>query len=169
MAERLHKGAVVVDGLMEFLRAASKAEPEFDKAMRFAGERVAQSVTDLAKQNAAAIAPHGSGGRSQAAVVVSKLLARRERIPVIKLDHKRGFVSVSRPNAKRRRNVTAGDVFFGAEFGGRARKRTQQFQAHRGRRGYFFWQAVRDRRSFIAKEYMDAQDDVLRSLAPGAK
>jgi hypothetical protein len=65
------------------------------------------------------------------------------------------------------RKVTYGDVFFGAEFGGRRRKTTQQFLRHRGRQGYFFWQAVRDSRSYIAKEYVQAIDDVVAMLGIG--
>jgi hypothetical protein len=65
--------------------------------------------------------------------------------------------------------VTMGNVFFGAEFGGRGpRGGTQQFLPHRGRRGYFFWQAVRDKKSFISAEYSDAIERVLKKLASGA-
>ena len=173
-------------GLMEFLRAASQAIPDFDKAMRKAAEDVAQKVVDDAKKNAAAQPPHGknnTSGRSQAQVVATALRARRDRIPTIKLDHKRGFVSKSRSNRRRTRtvqgpflrgmrkpgSVTMGDVFFGAEFGGRARKTTQQFLRHRGRQGYFFWQAVRDNKSYIVQEYSDAIERVLKELAKGAK
>lgn len=67
------------------------------------------------------------------------------------------------------RKVTMGDVFFGAEFGGRRRKTTQQFLRHRGRQGYFFWQAVRDNKSFIAEAYQDAIESVLENLAKGAE
>jgi hypothetical protein len=105
---------------------------------------------------------------SQAQAVVNGLRARRDRIPTIKLDSKRGFVSASRPNRKRKTKVTMGDVFFGAEFGGRRRPTTQQFLRHRGRQGYGFWQAVRDSNGFIAKEYSDAIDRVLKELAQGA-
>ncbi|NBW21922.1 MAG: hypothetical protein EBR82_79610 [Caulobacteraceae bacterium] len=172
-------------GLMEFLRAASQAIPDFDKAMRKAAEEVAQKVVDDAKKNAAAQPPHGknnTSGRSQAQVVATALRARRDRIPTIKLDHKRGFVSKSRSNRRRTRTVqgpflrgmrkpgtvTMGDVFYGAEFGGRARKTTKQFLRHRGRQGYFFWQAVRDNKSYIVKEYSDAIERVLKELAKGA-
>jgi hypothetical protein len=61
-----------------------------------------------------------------------------------------------------------GQVFFGAEFGGRRRKTTQQFLRHRGRQGYFFWQAVRDNKEKIAAEYISAIDLVLKKLAAGA-
>jgi hypothetical protein len=161
-------------GLMDFLREASQALPDFNKEMRIAAEQVAQHVVDRAKANASGQPKHGaqrpgSSGQSQAQAVVNGLRARRDRIPTIKLDHKRGFVSASRPNRKRKTKVTMGDVFFGAEFGGQRRNTTKQFLRHRGRQGYFFWQAVRDNKSFIAQEYSDAIDRVFKRLAAGAK
>lgn len=162
------------DGLFEFLRIAGQADAEFNKKMRIAAEQVAQHVVDRAKVNAQGQPKHGqnrpgSSGMSQAQAVVNGLRARRDRIPTIKLDHKRGFVSASRPNRKRKTKVTMGDVFFGAEFGGRRRPTTQQFLRHRGRQGYFFWQAVRDNKSFIAEEYSAAVDRVFKRLAAGAR
>jgi hypothetical protein len=166
--------AFFAPGLLQFLREASQALPEFNTEMRKAAEVVAQNVVDQAKRNAAGQPKHGpnrpgSSGQSQAQVVVSGLRARRDRIPTIKLDHKRGFVSASRPNRKRDVKVTMGNVFFGAEFGGRRRPTTKQFLRHRGRQGYFFWQAVRDKKSFIVAEYSDAVERVLKKLASGAE
>jgi hypothetical protein len=166
--------AFVVDGLFKFLREASQANENFNKEMRIAAEGVAQHVVDRAKTNAAGQPKHGpnvkgSSGRSQAQAVVDGLRARRDRVPVIKLDHKRGYVSASRSNRRRKSKVTMGMVFYGAEFGGRRRPTTQQFLRHRGRQGYFFWQAVRDSKSFIAIEYANAIEGVLKKLAIGAK
>jgi hypothetical protein len=90
--------------------------------------------------------------------------ARRDRLPTIKLSEKSAFVSKSNPNRKRKVKVTRGDVFFGAEFGGQARPRTQQFLRHRGRSGYFFWQTVRKEKGNIANEYLDAIQKVLNTL-----
>ena len=166
--------SIAAPELLQFLRLASQAYPEFNKEMRIAAEQVAQVVVDRAKANASGQPKHGrqrpgASGQSQAQAVVNGLRARRDRIPTIKLDHKRGFVSASRPNRRRKTKVTMGDVFFGAEFGGRRRPTTMQFLRHRGRQGYFFWQAVRDSKSYIAKEYSDAIDRVLKSLATGAR
>ena len=163
--------AFTAPGLFEFLRQASQAYPQFDLEMRKAAEEVAQIVVEKAKQNAAAQPPHGRnpGSRSQAAAVVSGLRARRDRIPTIKLDHNRGFVSASRPNRKRKTKVKMGDVFYGAEFGGGRRPTTQQFLRHRGRSGYFFWHSVRDSKSTIVQEYSDAIERVLKSLAAGVE
>lgn len=166
--------SIAAPGLFEFLRIASQAYPDFNREMRKAAEEVAQVVVDRAKVNAASQPKHGpnragSSGMSQAQAVVGKLRARRDRIPTIKLDHKGAFVSASRPNRKRKTKVRAGDVFFGAEFGGRRRKTTQQFLRHRGRQGYFFWEAVRDNKSYIAKAYSEKIELVLKSLAAGVE
>jgi hypothetical protein len=56
-------------------------------------------------------------------------------------------------------------VFFGAEFGGGRRKTTQQFLRHRGNQGYFFWQAVRDSKSFIAQEYLNNVEKVIKTIS----
>jgi hypothetical protein len=180
--------AFVAPGLLQFLREASQASPKFNLEMRKAAMVVANYVVDAAKSNAAGQPPHGkqregSSGRSQAQVVVNGLRARHDRIPTIKLDSKRGYPSKSRTNKQRTAGiqgpflgkkipkpgtVTMGQVFFGAEFGGRRRKTTQQFLRHRGRQGYFFWQAVRDNKEKIAAEYISAVDLVLKKLAAGA-
>jgi hypothetical protein len=85
-------------------------------------------------------------------------------LPAAVLSEKSGFVSKSRPNRKRKRKVTRGDVFFGAEFGGARTPKTQQFLRHRGKAGYFFWPTVRKHKADIAKEYLDAITRVLDKL-----
>ena len=150
---------VVIEGLGAFLRKASQELPEFNNKMRIAAQQVAENLVVKARVEA------GSITRSRQATEVMKgMRARRDRIPTIKLSEKSGFVSQSRPNRKRKRKVTRGDVFFGAEFGGARNKNTQQFLRHRGKAGYFFWPTVRKEKTAIAKEYLDAIDKVLVSL-----
>jgi hypothetical protein len=177
------------DELLKELKDLSQKSPLFAKEMKKASQAIAQEIVDRAIINANGQPPHGrpregSSGHSQASQVVRGLRARRDRLPTIKLDHNKAFVSKSRSNKTRGlgrqgpglasagikgfdRKVTYGDVFFGAEFGGRRRKTTQQFLRHRGRQGYFFWQAVRDSKSYIAKEYVQAIDDVVAMLGIG--
>lgn len=165
--------------LFDLLKDLQQKSPLFKDEMRKASEAIAQHVVDRAVVNANGQPPHGrpregSSGHSQASQVVRGLRARRDRIPTIKLDHNRLYKSGSRSNKSRTegkafgpgltRKVVFGDVFFGAEFGGRRTKKTQQFLRHRGRQGYFFWQAVRDSRSYIAKEYIASIDDIAAML-----
>jgi hypothetical protein len=184
-AERAGFDVVIIANYKELydtLRDLGKQSPLFTKELRKASEEIAQHIVDKAKVNAAGQPKHGptvrgSSGRSQAQIVVNALRARRDRIPTIKLDGTKLYPSKSRSNAKRTkgkafgpgmtRKVTMGDVWFGAEFGGRGSKKTQQFLRHRGRQGYFFWQAVRDSKSFIIKEYVQAIDDIGDMLGIG--
>ena len=151
--------AIQIQGIFEFLRDASKADKRFDGEMRKAAQNVAENLNQKAKAEAATVTRS-----SQAVEVMKGMRARRDRIPTIKLSEKSAFVSKSNPNRKRKRKVTRGDVFFGAEFGGQARPRTKQFLRHRGRSAYFFWPTVRKEKENIAKQYLDAIQKVLNTL-----
>jgi hypothetical protein len=56
--------------------------------------------------------------------------------------------------------VTGSDVFFGSEFGGKARDTTQQFPVHRGREGYWFWPTLREDTPDIVDEWAYVLDDL---------
>jgi hypothetical protein len=155
--------AIQIIGITKFLRDAAKADDRFNTEMRKAAQNVAQNLVDKAKVEAGTITRS-----SQATEVMKGMRARRDRIPTVKLDEKSGFVSKSNPNRKRKRKVTRGDVFFGAEFGGQATPRTKQFLRHRYRSGYFFWPTVRKEKENIAREYLDAIDKVLNTLKDSA-
>lgn len=151
---------VLIDGLADFLRKAAKADDRFNSHMREAARGVAEQIVDGAKMEAQTVTRN-----RQALEVMKGMRAYNDRIPTVKLADKSGFVSVSRPNRKRKRKVTRGDVFFGAEFGGQARPTTRQFLRHRGRSGYFFWPTVRRLKDKIAQDYLAAIDRVLKTLA----
>lgn len=151
---------ILIKGLADFLRDSAKADDRFNTEMRKAAQDVAQLMVDAANVEAATVTRS-----SQAMEVMKGMRATRDRIPTVKLNEKSGFVSRSRPNRKRKRKVTRGDVFFGAEFGGGARPQTKQFLRHRGTRGYFFWPTVRKKKDEIAREYLMAIDRVLKMLA----
>jgi hypothetical protein len=151
--------AIEIVGIAAFLRDAAKADERFNTEMRKAAQNVAENLNQKAKAEATTVT------RSRQATEVMKgMRARRDRIPTVKLSEKSAFVSKSNPNRNRKRKVTRGDVFFGAEFGGQATPRTQQFLRHRGRSGYFFWPTVRKEKENIAREYLDAIQKVLNTL-----
>ena len=150
---------IEIKGIYEFLRDASRADQRFDVEARLAAGKVAENLLVKARVEA------GSVTRNRQAVEVMKgMKVGRDRVPKVYLATKSGFVSVSNPNRKRKRKVTRGDVFFGAEFGGGARPHTRQFLRHRGRSAYFFWPTVRKEKENIAKEYLDAIQEVLNNL-----
>ena len=143
--------------MTDLLNDLQKIEPNFNKEMRKAGQAVAQLLVNEAVKEAASVTR-----ARQALEVMKGMRAQRDRLPTIKLNHKSGFVSRSRPNRDRKVKVTRGDVFFGAEFGGGARKNTDQFLRHRGRSGYFFWPTVRKEKQNIAAEYLNAIRTVMK-------
>ena len=153
---------VVVKDLFETLQKFSKASKEFNGEMRKVAYTIARSIEAKVKIEA------GSVSRASQAIEVAKgLRASNDRIPTIKLRSKESFVSKSRPNSKRKIKVTRGDVFFGAEFGGGAKRNTLQFLRHRGQSGYFFWPTVRKQKNEIAKEYLEGIDRVVKKLGIG--
>ena len=160
---------VQILGINEYLRSASKAYPEFNKYARIASKQVAELLVVAAKFEAASVTRN-----RQAMEVMKGMRARSDRVPTIKLDENSLFQSKSRKfgssyNIKSRRRVkrqvTRGDVFFGAEFGGGARPTTRQFLRHRGRSGYFFWPTVRKHKADIADAYLGAIQKVLDGLS----
>jgi hypothetical protein len=151
--------AITIDGIGKFLRDASRADANFNVEMRKAARQVAANLVIKAKAEAATVA------RSRQAIQVMRgIKASSDRVPTVKLSENSPFISKSNPNKKRKRPVTRGDVFFGAEFGGGKTPNTKQFLRHRGRSGYFFWQTVRKEKENIAAEYLAAIDQVLAKL-----
>jgi hypothetical protein len=159
------RNGIYIEGLWELLRDLQKADDQFNTEMRKASAEVAKGVTQNARR-AASTVQHNR----QALEAAHGLQARSDRVPTIKLNEKMNFKSVSRGRVRGsrgrmvNRKVTMGDVFFGAEFGGQARKTTRQFPPHRGKGGYFFWPTVRRMRNEIADEYLDAIEKVMQKL-----
>ena len=150
---------VIVKDLFETLRKFEQASSLFKKEMRKVALVIAKDLQGQVRIEA------GSVSRSRQAIQVARgLRAVNENIPTIKLRSSEQFISKSRPNSRRKKPVTRGDVFFGAEFGGGATRTTRQFLRHRGQSGYFFWPTVRKRKNEIAKEYLEGIDKVVKQL-----
>jgi len=153
---------VDVKDLFETLRKFSKASNLFNKEMRKVAYEIAKRLQNDVRLEA------GTVSRSTQAIQVARgLRAKNDRIPTIALRSGEQFISKSRPNKNRRKPVTRGDVFFGAEFGGGNTPKTKQFLRHRGQSGYFFWPTVRKRKNEIAKEYLEGMDRVVKELGIG--
>lgn len=65
------------------------------------------------------------------------------------------------------RRQAAGNMALGTEFGGGARRTTQQFRNHRGTQGYFFWPAIRNNSEKIKKMWDDMLDEIAERLMNG--
>lgn len=155
----LANNTVDVKDLFETLRKFSKASNLFNKEMRKVAYEIAKRLQNDVRLEA------GTVSRSTQAIQVARgLRAKNDRIPTIALRSGEQFISKSRPNKNRRKPVTRGDVFFGAEFGGGNTPKTKQFLRHRGQSGYFFWPTVRKKKNEIAKEYLAGLDTVVHEL-----
>jgi len=145
--------------LIETLNKFARADRQFNKEMTIVGNIIAKKMETAVRVEASTVS------RSSQAIQVAKgLRASKDRLPTIKLRNNDLFVSKSRPNSKRKKKVTRGDVFFGAEFGGGTKPNTKQFLRHRGQSGYFFWPTVRKKKNEIAEEYLDGIDRVVKQL-----
>jgi hypothetical protein len=164
-AKIIPRNGVYIEGLFELLRDLQKADERFNTEMRKASLEVAKGVTQNARR-AASTVKHNR----QALEAAHGLQAKSDRVPSVKLNENMAFKSVNRGRVRGsrgrlvNRKVKMGDVFFGAEFGGQARKTTKQFPPHRGKGGYFFWPTVRNMRQQIAEEYLDTIEKVMEKL-----
>jgi len=153
--------SVEVLGLQEALKRWAASDPMFNKEIRASSVKLIQEiVTEV--QTAATYAPNPR----QATEAARGFRARPDRIPVIRLNGAGNFVSQSRPNRKRSKKVTRGDVFFGAEFGSDQYKqfpeRTPKLGG--GNRGNFFWPTIEGMGDTISKRYLEAIDRILGNL-----
>jgi hypothetical protein len=182
--------AIEVQGIYEFLRDASRKDKRFDAEARIAAGKVAEMLLNKAKNEAGSVTRN-----RQATEVMKGMKVGQDRVPKIYLASTSRFVSESNPNRNRKRKVTRGDVFFGAEFGGgkfgkgmktsagarsvnkkgqsrdgyrKGGGHTSQFLRHRGKAGYFFWPTVRKEKNNIANEYLNAIQRVLNELKDSA-
>jgi len=107
-----------------------------------------------------AIVLAGSSTSPQAALTATSVRRRTDRVPVI-------TAGGSRRIGRRGSKVAAGDVFFGAEFGGRGRPRTMQFPPYTGHRGYWFWPTIRRHLPELRRRYIAALDRLAAEWARG--
>jgi hypothetical protein len=150
------KVTVQVDGLQETLRAFNKYGKEANRELR-------QAAGVEADRLVAALTLAGEGAGDQAALTASSVKRRSDRVPVIVAGGDRRI----RPKTRSSRKVAAGDVFFGAEFGGGRRPTTRQFPAWRGRVGYWFWPTVRRGLPDLRRRYIAVLDELAAKWATG--
>src|SRR5215471_6105574 len=110
-----------VEGL-DALLAANKRLPKDAKA------ELRKATKNIATATAREAMAEGRGERPVQAAAAMSIRALSGATPTIAMG-----------GAKRvtKRKTQAGDIFFGAEFGGGAKPTTTQFPRHRGQAGYF--------------------------------
>jgi hypothetical protein len=147
------KVQVKVEGLDETLRAFNKYGKDANRELRqAAGQHVDRIVGML---NTAA-----SNAGKGAALSSGSVKRKSDRVPAL-------TAGGSRKVRSSRGKVTAGDVFFGYEFGGGRRPTTQQFPPWLGRTGYWFWPLLRREMPALRRAYMRTLDELAARWAAG--
>jgi len=149
------KATIEVAGLNESVRAFSKYGKDANAELRDAAQL---EVNKVAPMLVAAMT--ADGGPS--ALVATSIVARRDRYPTLKAG---GAKAIG--GKKRGRRARAGDLFFGAEFGGRGRRTTQQFRPWKGTTGYAFYPTLRRHTGDIVDGYRTALNRLATKWARG--
>ena len=131
-----------VEGLPKIMRALRGMPRDISSDVRRASKKIASD--EVVRIRAAAATKGAMSIRA-----ASKIRARSDRVPTIK-------AAGSSPLF--RKGVPSGQVFFGAEFGGRERKTTRQFQPHTGHEGRWFWPTLRADSDQMISEWMKVID-----------
>ena len=119
---------------------------------------VRKTVTrQVAGPAAKRIAAAGAASEKQSAAAAKTVKAAFDRVPTIRAAGSRRVT----------KHATGGDIFFGAEFGGRGRKTTMQFRPHRGRTGYWFYPTMRGMSEQISREWEASIDGVFHAWGRG--
>lgn len=158
-----------VEGLRE-MWARIRALP------RTAQAELREAAQAIADDEAGRIRTAAGGSSAQAAKLSGFIKSRRDRVPAISAggNRKPGFSG----------GATAGQVFFGAEFGGQGRGMvriafrqskgggthmvrgtTNQFRPHRGRQGYFYFPTLRADQDRMLARYERALAQIEREWA----
>lgn len=135
---------ISVDGLKELQAALKSASPELAKRLQQANKRIAERVATRAQSRIRAPRTdrHGRSGLGDVRASIRGSASGRE-----------ARIIAGGPKAP---------TFFGEEFGGRARRTTQQFQPHAGKRGYFLYPTIRDQIEGAMEEWGDILEEIFK-------
>ena len=143
---------------------------------KVAQDEMREAAMAIAEDEASRIRAAAASDSSQSAAIAQFIKARRDRVPAISAGGAR--------RAGVKGGARAGEIFFGAEFGGKARKAgpvktrtarsgfviketTQQFRPHTGHEGYFFFPTLRKDQDRMLERYEQALTNVEREWARG--
>lgn len=133
-----------IKGMRKLLRILNSIPKDLQDDVRDASVAIADDLVAGAKS--AAHTP-------MAQLVVGGLKVKRDRVPVVRVGR----------NVITARGARETDIFYGAEFGGRMRRTTMQFQPHRGREGYFLYPTARQRGKHYAELWAESVDKAFKA------
>lgn len=147
MARSRHKAGIIhVEGLTQLNRALKQMEPGLQAEFREANKEVATTVAQHAKSKAMSLG--GVAAKTAPDITATYSVSRSAGV---------SFGGARAPWGA------------GAEFGGRGRPTTQQFQPWLGNgpgAGYFVYPTIRDDAELIEQHYTKAVDDLIRRAFP---
>jgi len=126
-------------------------DKETNSAIGDAAGEIAQDELARIENNAA--------GDPLSEVVAQGLTLKRDRFPAIKAG---GPGKVTELAGDGRKTPTYGDLFFGAEFGGRGKATTQQFRPHKGRDGYWLYPQLREDAPRMLEQWGEVVDKIVK-------
>lgn len=144
------KVGVEVQGLKPVLRTLTKLGPELNREIREAAGEIAADEAVRVRQAAAA-------SDKLSAAVGATVAPRRDRLPAIAAGGAKRLPVKGRPKASQ--------VVFGAEFGGRKRKTTQQFRPHLKKTGYWMWPTIREDQERMLIRWTEAANAAIRKAS----
>lgn len=131
-----------IKGMRQLLRLLNQLPKDLQAEVRDASQEIANDLVSGAKN-----AAH----TRQQSMAAAGLKVKRDRVPIVRVGR-----NTIRPGVKET------DVFYGAEFGGRRRPTTMQFQPHLGQQGYFLYPTARQRGRKYAEMWAGAVDKAFR-------
>jgi hypothetical protein len=158
MATTHEKMTIDVKGATETVRAFSQYGRDANNELRDAAQAQVDKVAPLI-----VAAMTSKGGPLE--LVATSVVSRRDRYPTLKA----GGAKAVGGKKKRGRRPRAGDLFFGAEFGGRGRRTTMQFRPWLGTVGYAFYPTLRKHTGDIVDGYRTALNDLAEKWAHGGR
>ena len=147
------KVQVKVEGLDSTLRAFNAYGKDANRELRQAAGGHVDRIVEMLNTAAA------NAGKG-AALSAGSVKRKSDRVPALTAG---GSRKVRSSTGK----VTAGDVFFGFEFGGGARPTTRQFPPWLGKTGYWFWPLLRREMPALRRAYMKTLDELAAKWAAG--
>ena len=153
--------AVKIFGLAEFQRALRKAPKETRAAIARGNKEIASQVVVRMTRKARV-----TWNVEQYETIVPTIRAVQGAKPKIRIGGStKAKVSPRMPSGRRRKErPPAGDIVFGAEFGGRNTPETQQFP-YRKKGGYVLFPTIRQMNGFIRNEYTRNIERTLKRMA----
>lgn len=174
------KRGIEVEGLVPVLRSLNTLGKDINARVREQSMVIAAEEA-LRLQRAAA-----QSGDALSVAIGAAIRRRSDRLPTIVAGGskriqvtkqrtftkfgttKTGRVTRRQAKTKARKLPTAGQVFFGAEFGGGRKPTTKQFRPHQGRKGYWFWPQIREDEGRMLELWAKAVDQILSDTTGGS-